>query len=133
MVKRTAMTQSDQRVAIVTGAGGGIGAATAAALAEEGLAVVLADWQGQQAEGQAQALRERGHAALAITADISRRADVEHVVERTVAAFGRMDVLVNNAGVNPPNQVPFLEMSDETWAQTLAVNLTGMFLCSQVV
>jgi NAD(P)-dependent dehydrogenase (short-subunit alcohol dehydrogenase family) len=126
------MTQTDQRVAIVTGAGGGIGAATAAALAAGGLAVALADWQGEQAERQAQMLHERGYAALAVTADISRRADVEQLVERTVAAFGRVDVLVNNAGINPPGQAPFLEMSDETWAQTIAINLTGMFLCSQI-
>jgi 3-oxoacyl-[acyl-carrier protein] reductase len=126
------MTQANQRAAIVTGAAGGIGAATALALAADGLAVVLADRQGEAAAEQAQALRERGHAALAVTVDISRRADVEQMVQRAVEAFGRVDVLVNNAGINPPNQAPFLEMSDETWAKTIDVNLTGMFLCSQI-
>lgn len=62
------MTQQDQRVAIVTGAAGGIGAATAAALAEDGMAVVLADWQAASVEQQAQALRERGYRALGLVA-----------------------------------------------------------------
>ncbi len=126
------MTQSDQRVAIVTGAAGGIGAATAAVLAEAGLAVALADWQAAPVEQQAQALRDRGYQALGLAADISRRAEVERMVGRAVEAFGRVDVLVNNAGINPPHQAPFLEMSDETWARTIDVNLTGMFLCSQI-
>ena len=76
------MTQSDQRVAIVTGAAGGIGAATAAVLAEAGLAVVLADWQAAPVEQQAQALRDRGFPALGLAADISRRAEVERPEER---------------------------------------------------
>jgi len=126
------MTQSDQPVAIVTGGAGGIGAATAAVLAEAGLAVALADWQAAPVEQQAQALRDRGYQALGLAVDISRRAEVEDMVGRTVEAFGRVDVLVNNAGINPPHQAPFLEMSDETWARTINVNLTGMFLCSQV-
>ena len=71
------MTQSDQRVAIITGAAGGIGAATAAVLAEAGLAVVLADWQAAPVEQQAQALRDRGYQALGLAADISRRAELE--------------------------------------------------------
>lgn len=55
------------------------------------------------------------------------------MIGRAVEAFGRVDVLVNNAGINPPHQAPFLEMSDETWARTLDVQrLTGMFLCSQI-
>src|SRR5215210_6278686 len=94
-----AMTQSDQRVAIVTGAAGGIGAATAAALAEAGLAVALADWQAAPVERQAQALRDRGYQALGLAADISRRAEVERMVGQAVEAFGRVDVLVNNAGI----------------------------------
>ncbi len=106
------MTQSDQRVAIV--------------------AVALADWQAAPVEQQAQALRDRGYQALGLAADISRRAEVERMVGRAVEAFGRVDVLVNNAGINPPHQAPFLEMSDETWARTIDVNLTGMFLCSQI-
>jgi 3-oxoacyl-[acyl-carrier protein] reductase len=122
----------ENRIAIVTGAAGGIGAATAAALAEAGMAVALADWQAEPVERQAQALRERGHRALGLAADISRRAEVQGLVDRAVEAFGRVDVLVNNAGINPPHQSPFLEMSDETWARTLDVNLTGMFLCSQI-
>jgi 3-oxoacyl-[acyl-carrier protein] reductase len=126
------MTQSNQRVAIVTGAASGIGAATAAALAADGLAVVLADWQGEAAEQQAQALRERGHAALAVAVDVSRRPDVERMVQRTLEAFGQVDVLVNNAGINLAGQHPFLEMSDETWTKIIEVNLTGMFLCSQI-
>ncbi|HJZ49201.1 MAG TPA: SDR family NAD(P)-dependent oxidoreductase, partial [Roseiflexaceae bacterium] len=95
-------------------------------------AVVLADWQAEPVEQQARALRDRGYAALAVATDISRRAEVEQMVQQAVEAFGRVDVLVNNAGINPPHQAPFLEMSDETWGRTIDVNLTGMFLCSQV-
>ncbi len=126
------MAQANQQVAVVTGAAGGIGAATAVALAEAGMAVVLADWQAALVEQQAQALRERRYRALGLAVDISRRAEVESMVSRTLAEFGRVDVLINNAGINPPHQAPFLEMSDETWARTLDVNLTGMFLCSQI-
>jgi 3-oxoacyl-[acyl-carrier protein] reductase len=122
----------NKQVAIVTGAAGGIGAATAAALAESGMAVLLADWQGEQAEQQARGLREQGHDTLACACDVSRRTEVERLVERAVTQFGRVDVLVNNAGINPGDQHPFLEMSDETWARTLDINLTGMFLCAQV-
>src|SRR5262249_44562740 len=81
------MTQSEQRVAIVTGAAGGIGAATAAALAADGAAVVLADWQAEPVEQQARALRDRGYAALAVATDISRRAEVEQMVQQAVEAF----------------------------------------------
>jgi NAD(P)-dependent dehydrogenase (short-subunit alcohol dehydrogenase family) len=126
------MAAPENKVAIVTGGAGGIGAATAAALAEAGMAVALADWQAEPVEQQAQSLRERGYQALGLAADISRRAEVERMVGQVVEAFGRVDVLVNNAGINPPHQAPFLEMSDETWARTIDVNLTGMFLCSQI-
>jgi NAD(P)-dependent dehydrogenase (short-subunit alcohol dehydrogenase family) len=126
------MASLENKIAIVTGAAGGIGAATAAVLAEAGMAVALADWQAEPVELQAQALRARGHQALGLAVDISRRAEVERMVGQAVEAFGRVDVLVNNAGINPPHQAPFLEMSDETWARTIDVNLTGMFLCSQI-
>ena len=121
----------DQRVAIVTGAAGGIGAACARALAETGLAVVIADLKAGQAEQTAAQLRSQGHEALAIGVDVASRPAVERMVAQTVEAYGRIDVLVNDAGVIVPGQHPFLEMSDETWQRIIDVNLTGMFYCSQ--
>ena len=121
----------DQRVAIVTGAAGGIGAACARALAETGLAVVIADFKAVQAEQTAAQLRAQGHEALAIGVDVASRPAVERMVAQTVEAYGRIDVLVNDAGVIVPGQHPFLEMSDETWQRIIDVNLTGMFYCSQ--
>src|SRR5262249_61254910 len=100
------MTQSEQRVAIVTGAAGGIGAATAAALAADGAAVVLADWQAEPGEQQARALRDRGYAALAVATDISRRAEGEPMGPQAGEAFGPGEVPVHNAGVKPPHQAP---------------------------
>ncbi len=123
---------SKQRVAIITGAAGGIGAATARALSDAGLAVVIADWKGERAEEVARQLRDAGRQAISVEVDVSRRPSVEHMVEQTMAAFGQIDVLVNNAGINLPGQHPFFEISDSTWQQILDVNLTGMFLCSQI-
>jgi glucose 1-dehydrogenase len=115
------------KVAIVTGAGSGIGYGIAEALAEAGAAVVI-DYLGF--EDEARALAARLPRAVAVQGDVSVRADVERVVETAVREFGTVDCLVNNAGVQ--RRKPFLEMTDEDFWHTVHVNLGGVFLFSQV-
>ncbi|MBI2322827.1 MAG: SDR family oxidoreductase [Chloroflexi bacterium] len=119
------------RVAIVTGAGRGIGRAIALGYAREGAHVVIADMDGTTAERTAAEVRALGRRALGVTVDVTQRAQVETVVERTVQELGGVDLLVANAGV--AGRYDFLEMTDEVWNRTLAVNLTGVFLCGQAV
>ena len=120
------------KVGIVTGAGRGIGRATAVALAGEGASVTVCARSSSEIEETARLVRDAGHEALAVPADVSREADVARVVERTLEAFGRIDVLVNNAATN----LPYREVVDLTlgeWNRVLDVNLTGPFLCSRAV
>jgi 2-deoxy-D-gluconate 3-dehydrogenase len=117
------------KVAIVSGAGHGLGFAVAARLAEAGAAVVLNDLDGDRVEAAASRLRDQGRHAAAVAGDVADRADVGRCVEAAVAEFGRVDVLVNNAGIWP--REPFLETSGELWRRTLEVNLVGQLLLAQ--
>ncbi len=117
------------KVAIVTGAGAGIGAAVAAAFADEGASVAVVDMDADAARGIADRLgTER---ALAVQADVTSLDETRAMAESVVERFGRIDVLVNNAGVRFIE--PFAEMSVATWQRTIDVNLTGTFLASQAV
>ena len=116
--------------AIVTGGGAGIGLGIARRLHEAGANVVVADVQPETAEAAArQLLAQRAGGALAVTADVSDAGDAQRLVERTVERFGRVDVLVNNAGIYP--QTPFVDMPAETFRRVIDVNLTGVFLVTQ--
>jgi NAD(P)-dependent dehydrogenase (short-subunit alcohol dehydrogenase family) len=117
------------RVALVTGAGEGIGRATALALAEAGADVVVNDLRAEAAEAAAAAVEKLGRRALAIAADVSVVADVERLFEKTASAMGRLDVLVNNAGLIRP--VGFGHVTEADWDQTFAVNAKGVFFCMQ--
>jgi 3-oxoacyl-[acyl-carrier protein] reductase len=119
------------RVALVTGAGGGIGAATARRFAREGATVVVNDVDLELARPLVTELQKEGARALSIAADVTARTDVEAMVNRVVGEFGRLDVLVNNAGVN--RDAMSHKMTEEQWDQVLAVNLKGTFLCAQAV
>lgn len=113
-------------VAIITGAGSGMGRATAVRLARDGYAVVVAEIDAERA---ARVAAEIGDAAMPFAVDVSEAGPVEALLAATVERFGRLDVMVANAGV--PLGAPFLDLDEATWERVLAVNLKGVFLCGQ--
>lgn len=120
----------ENRVAVITGAARGIGKGIARAFAGEGALVVVADEDGRGAEESARLIeRESDHRCLGIQADVSNPEGSQRIVDRTLEELGRIDVLVNNAGIG--TQSPFLQTTFELWQRCVAVNLTGVFLCSQ--
>ncbi len=118
------------KTAIVTGGANGIGAGCVRRLADEGATVVIADIDDKPAKALSAALGDRG---MYVRCDVAERASVAALFDAALAAFGAVDILVNNAAfVHKPGVIAnFLEYSDESWRQTLAVNLTGLFYCSQ--
>jgi NAD(P)-dependent dehydrogenase (short-subunit alcohol dehydrogenase family) len=119
------------KVAIVTGAAQGIGQACAVRLAREGAKVALCDVNAEAAGRAAQAIQAEGGTALAVACDVARPGDVADAVAATLAAFGRIDVLVNNAGV--VDDAPFLDLAVEELDRVLGINLRGAFLMGQAV
>jgi 3-oxoacyl-[acyl-carrier protein] reductase len=119
------------RIAIVTGAGRGIGRATARRLASEGATVILVDRDEEEAGDAAGEIAGAGGQARALAVDVSRRDDVERLARDVLDHEGRIDVLCNIAGIAP--SAPLVDTTDEEWQATLAVNLTGVFLCMQIV
>ncbi|MFN8633794.1 MAG: SDR family NAD(P)-dependent oxidoreductase [Chloroflexota bacterium] len=117
------------KVAVVTGAGQGIGKALALGLAGAGAAVVATDVLGENAAATAQQIVANGGRALGMRVDVSKRAQVQAMIDGALAELNRVDILVNNAGVFPRGMV--LELEDETWDAVMDVNLRGTFLCSQ--
>lgn len=119
------------KVAIVTGSARGLGAATARRLAEEGAKVVITDIQVELAQATAAALRADGLAAHCVIADITKADDVQRLVSETVAHFGGLHILVNNAG--SPRDRYLVKMSEEDWDLVIDVMLKGAFLASRAV
>jgi len=120
---------SNNKVAIVTGAGSGIGKAVALVLLKEGYWVVFA---GRRRDALERAVRESGAGtrAMSVPTDVSNPESVRSLFARTKEAFGRLDLLFNNAGISVPG-VPLEDLSFEQWASVVDVNLTGTFLCTQ--
>jgi len=119
----------DGKVAIVTGAGRGIGRAIALALTREGADVIVNDVDPRSAEATANETRTTGRRALSIVADVSKKEEVIKMVETAIKAFGKIDILVNNAGIF--SSIPLEDMTEENWDKTLKINLKSVFLCSQ--
>jgi 2-hydroxycyclohexanecarboxyl-CoA dehydrogenase len=121
----------DGRVALVTGAGRGIGAAIVRKLAERGAAVAVCDIVGENAENVANEISAHGGRALAARVDVTNSADVRAAVERVAEALGPIDILVNNAGWDKVE--PFIQSSEETWDKIIAINLKGPIICARAV
>ena len=119
------------RVAIVTGAGGGLGGGICSALASSGTAVVAVDVEGEKAQRVAEDVSSNGSRCFALEADVSDRSSVEKMAGRVVDEFGGVGILVNNAAIYPSR--PWTEIEEEEWDQVLAVNLKGYFLCARAV
>jgi NAD(P)-dependent dehydrogenase (short-subunit alcohol dehydrogenase family) len=115
------------KVAIVTGAGRGIGKATALRLARDGAVLVLFSRTKANLEETANLIREQGGQALIVQGDVAHEADVQALFQNVMTVYGRVDILINAAGVVAVK--PFAEMDAETWDSVLGVNLRGTFLC----
>lgn len=119
------------KTAIVTGASRGIGAAIAQRLCEAGANVVLCSRSAEAVTQIAETLQEKGYTTLSTAADISQKADVEELIEKTIAQFSQIDILVNNAGIT--RDMLLMRLKDEDWDAVLQTNLTGTMYCTRAV
>ena len=121
---------SSDRVAVITGAGSGIGRETALALLREGYAVALAGRRAERLEETVKAAGEAASRALAVPTDVSDPDSIRGLFAKTQETFGRLDVLFNNAGTGAP-PIPLEDLTYEQWKTVVDINLTGAFLCTQ--
>lgn len=119
------------KIALVTGAGQGIGEACAKALAEAGATVIVADINGANAENVTGTITSLQRRALAVTADVGDVAEIQRMVDRAIAEFGRIDILVNNAGVT--RRADIMDITEADWDRIHRVNAKGVFFCLQTV
>jgi 3-oxoacyl-[acyl-carrier protein] reductase len=117
------------RIALVTGAASGIGAATARRFAREGATVAINDAKPEGLDTVAGEIRAAGAKALVLPGDVTKKADCERIVQEVTRTFGRLDILINNAGIN--RDAMAARMTEEQWDAVLSVNLKGTFLCAQ--
>ncbi len=138
MSERSVQDQNDGngnlrgRVALITGAAGGIGLAIARRFAAAGAQLALADVRLDAARESARELAGRGHRAIGLGGDVSRSDDADALADATVAEFGRIDILVNNAGLMG-RVAPLWELRDEDWSRVIGVDLTSVFYVSRAV
>ncbi len=124
--------QLENKVVIITGAGSGIGAATAILLAKHKALVIVSDINSENAEKVADAIKKAGGKAIAFQADVSRFEEVESLIRSTIKEHGTLDVMVNNAGIGGKNLKKTAEHTLEDWDNVIAVNQTGVFYCMKV-
>jgi glucose 1-dehydrogenase len=122
-------TRLIDKVAIVTGAGNGIGQSIATGLAKEGAHICVADIDSAGARKTARQVEGLKRRAILVEADVSRPEDAKRLVEESMQSFGQVDILVNNAGI--ARYAPFLEYPTADWIRTLEINLSGYFFCAQ--
>jgi NAD(P)-dependent dehydrogenase (short-subunit alcohol dehydrogenase family) len=123
------MGKLDNRIALITGGGSGIGKATALLFAREGAKVAVADWVEEHAKGVTAEIQKGGGEAISIKTDVAKAADAERMVSETVHRFGRLDILYNNAGIGESKLLH--QMTEEEWDRTLDIDLKGVFLGSK--
>ena len=123
--------QADTPTAIVTGSAGGIGEATARALAKRGFRIAIADLRLDAAKDTATLMQTEGFAAEAVLLDVASPDSAAAMVEKVLSLYGRIDVLVNNAGIE--SSLPFLELSLEEYERVMRVNTTGVWICCRAV
>jgi len=116
-------------VAIVTGGAGGLGSSVCAALAEDGVKVVVADYNGEGAQALAAKLKSEGREALGVGVDVGDKQSVEAMIQSAVDAYGQLDHQINFAGLM--GRFAIADMTEEEWDRVIRVNLRGVFLCSQ--
>lgn len=119
------------KVAIITGSGGGMGQAAAGLFAREGASVVVTDVLAEAGEETASRIRDEGGNATFVKADVANEDQVKALVNAAIEAYGRVDILYNNAGIMPSSDGSVLNISEELWDRILDVNLKSAFLCSK--
>lgn len=119
------------KVAIVTGGAQGIGLAIVRSLIAEGMRVVISDIDGDKGKAAANQILDCGQEAIAIAADVSSEEEVEQLIAQTMKVYGRIDVLVNNAGIVQTGQVT--DITTNAWEKVMRINATGVFLCCRAV
>lgn len=119
------MGRLENKVAIVTGGGAGIGKAIANSFAEEGAKIVIADFNEETLNATVEELKEAGHEAIGVIVNVAIEEDVAKMVDEAVSTFGRVDILVNNAGVGD-NMQAAENVKDETWERVMNINVTGV-------
>jgi 3-oxoacyl-[acyl-carrier protein] reductase len=120
-----------KKVALITGAGQGMGKAVAFTLGQQGAQIAVNDINANAAESTASELQKSGIQAIAVTADITKKNDVQRMVQQTVDHYGTLHILINNAGILYPTKV--IDIPEDEWDRVINVNLKGTFLCSQTV
>ena len=130
-ISTTSNSQNDEfagKVAFITGAGSGIGRATALAFADRGAAVAIADVSAEASRDVADEIVRTGGQALGLTCDVTVSSDVQTALRQTIEAFGRLDFAFNNAGIEQP-PTPLADITEDQWQRVLDIDLRGVFLC----
>jgi len=121
------------KVALITGSAGGMGKAAAELFAREGASIIVNDVVADAGEETARGIRDAGGKAIFVKADVSKEKEVKHLVARSIEAFGRIDVLYNNAGIMPTDDAGVIDLTEATWDRIMDVNLKSTFFCTKHV